>query len=277
MLLDTLPPREHPLNHAHFYPVASTPSRVLRHLYTRIARPLCIYGASSCRVSCFARQHGRPTHCIPCCSPGVPPYDVLSSTSLSLTESYIKSNIKSNTKSLVLSLVFSPLESRVAIDHPHRVPFGAKRLMCCLAIITFLAILSLLRPFSTPFRFLCRSCPKICMRPVHRLASFPIDEVLPKAQYLSCGLPHTDVSFGALMEVCERVCYLCESCGSVIMAFYSNISQSVDYAFMYALAGEEPKRECNVNFSSIHNSRMTLGVPTLCSHPSAPPSSWLLL
>jgi hypothetical protein len=140
MLLDTLPPREHPLTHAHFCPVAST--RVLRHLYTRIARPLCIYGASSCRVSCFARQHGRPTHCIRCCSPGVPPYDVLSSTSLSLTESYIKSNIKSNTKSLVLSLVLSPLESRVAIDHPHRVPFGAKRLMCCLAIITSLAILS---------------------------------------------------------------------------------------------------------------------------------------
>lgn len=129
MLLDTLPPREHPLNHApHFYPVASTPSRVLRHLYTRIARPLCIYGASSCRVSCFARQHGRPTHCIPCCSPGVPPYDVLSSTSLSLTESYIKSNIKSNTKSLVLSLVFSPLESRVAIDHPPSCSLRGKKI-----------------------------------------------------------------------------------------------------------------------------------------------------
>jgi hypothetical protein len=49
-------PASHP-QHVHFFcPVASTPHRVLRHLCTCIARPLCIDGATSCRVSCFARQ-----------------------------------------------------------------------------------------------------------------------------------------------------------------------------------------------------------------------------
>ena len=50
----------HPASHpqlVHFFcPVASTPRRVLRHLCTCIARPLCIDSAKSCRVSCFARQ-----------------------------------------------------------------------------------------------------------------------------------------------------------------------------------------------------------------------------
>jgi hypothetical protein len=48
------PPRT--LNTCTFSPVASTPRRVLRHLCTCIARPLYIDGATSCRVSCFARQ-----------------------------------------------------------------------------------------------------------------------------------------------------------------------------------------------------------------------------
>jgi hypothetical protein len=48
IVLDTFPPREHPLNPCTLLPLASTPSRVLRHLCTHIARPLCIGGAASC-------------------------------------------------------------------------------------------------------------------------------------------------------------------------------------------------------------------------------------
>jgi hypothetical protein len=39
-----------------FCTLESPPSRVLRLLCTCIARPLCIDGAASCHVSCFARQ-----------------------------------------------------------------------------------------------------------------------------------------------------------------------------------------------------------------------------
>jgi hypothetical protein len=49
-------PRLAPSTRALFCPVASTPHRVLRHLCTCFARPLCIDSAKSCRVSCFARQ-----------------------------------------------------------------------------------------------------------------------------------------------------------------------------------------------------------------------------
>ena len=49
-------PRLAPSTRALFCPVASTPRRVLRHLCTCFARPLCIDSAKSCRVSCFARQ-----------------------------------------------------------------------------------------------------------------------------------------------------------------------------------------------------------------------------
>jgi len=64
IVLDSVPPREHPLDSCTLaltprrvmrHPLDSctlalTPSRVLRNLCTCIARPLCIDGASSCRV-----------------------------------------------------------------------------------------------------------------------------------------------------------------------------------------------------------------------------------
>ena len=42
--IDSVPPREHPIDSC---TLALTPSRVLRHLYTCIARPLCIDCATS--------------------------------------------------------------------------------------------------------------------------------------------------------------------------------------------------------------------------------------
>jgi hypothetical protein len=80
------PPRT--LNTCTLLPPCIDACRVLRHLRTCIARPLCIDGATSCLVSCFARQLRVSCRVVPWPShPSLPyrspcvPYGMLSSTS----------------------------------------------------------------------------------------------------------------------------------------------------------------------------------------------------